>query len=147
MPELRRREATLRAELDALDTELHDAETYLKLTEALEAFRARRRTPRGHDGDSIATTAPWPKAGVRPQGAAPASRLQTATPEDPPPHLIPGNEPAQQVARRVCRRRRSTRRWRGLGQEPRSPRAPGWATDPRSCYRSCWIDFARGRFT
>ena len=41
MPELRKREATLRAELDALDTELHDAETYLKLTETLDAFRAR----------------------------------------------------------------------------------------------------------
>ena len=40
MPELRRREATLRAELDALDTDLHDAETYLKLTETLDAFRA-----------------------------------------------------------------------------------------------------------
>jgi site-specific DNA recombinase len=39
MPELRRREATLRAELDALDTDLHDAETYLKLTETLDAFR------------------------------------------------------------------------------------------------------------
>jgi len=41
MPELRRREATLRAELDALDAQLHDAETYLKLTETLDAFRAR----------------------------------------------------------------------------------------------------------
>jgi site-specific DNA recombinase len=41
MPELRRREATLRAELDSLDTELHDAETYLKLTETLDAFRTR----------------------------------------------------------------------------------------------------------
>ena len=41
MPELRRREATLRAELDALDTDLHNAETYLKLTETLDAFRAR----------------------------------------------------------------------------------------------------------
>jgi site-specific DNA recombinase len=41
MPELRRRETTLRAELDALDTQLHDAETYLKLTETLDAFRAR----------------------------------------------------------------------------------------------------------
>ena len=41
MPELRRREATLRVELDALDTDLHDAETYLKLTETLDAFRAR----------------------------------------------------------------------------------------------------------
>ena len=41
MPELRRREATLRVELDALDGELHNAETYLKLTETLDAFRAR----------------------------------------------------------------------------------------------------------
>ena len=41
MPELRKREATLRAQLDALDAELHDAETYLKLTETLDAFRAR----------------------------------------------------------------------------------------------------------
>jgi site-specific DNA recombinase len=41
MPELRRREATLHADLDALDTDLHDAETYLKLTETLDAFRAR----------------------------------------------------------------------------------------------------------
>jgi len=40
-PELRQREATLQAQLDALDAELHDAETYLKLTETLDAFRAR----------------------------------------------------------------------------------------------------------
>jgi site-specific DNA recombinase len=43
-PELRRREATLRAELDALDSELHNAETYLKLTDTLDAFRARLST-------------------------------------------------------------------------------------------------------
>ena len=40
-PELRKREATIQAQLDALDTELHDAETYLKLTETLDGFRAR----------------------------------------------------------------------------------------------------------
>lgn len=40
-PDLRKREATLQAQLDALDAELHDAETYLKLTETLEGFRAR----------------------------------------------------------------------------------------------------------
>jgi site-specific DNA recombinase len=40
-PALRKREATLQAELDALDTELHDAESYLKLTETLESFYAR----------------------------------------------------------------------------------------------------------
>ena len=40
-PELRKREATVQAQLDALDAELHDAETYLKLTETLEGFRTR----------------------------------------------------------------------------------------------------------
>jgi hypothetical protein len=40
MPEPRRREATLRADLDALHTELHDAETCLTLTETLEGCRA-----------------------------------------------------------------------------------------------------------
>ena len=40
-PELRKRQATVQAQLDALDAELQDAETYLKLTETLEGFRAR----------------------------------------------------------------------------------------------------------
>jgi len=40
-PDLRKREAALQAQLDALDAELHDAETYLKLTETLEGFRTR----------------------------------------------------------------------------------------------------------
>jgi site-specific DNA recombinase len=43
-PDLRTREATLHAQLDALDAELHDAETYLKLTETLESFHARLTT-------------------------------------------------------------------------------------------------------
>ncbi len=41
MPALRKREATLAAQLDALDAELHDAETYLQLAENLEGFLAR----------------------------------------------------------------------------------------------------------
>jgi site-specific DNA recombinase len=40
-PALRKREATLQAELDALNNELHDAESYLKLTDTLDSFRAR----------------------------------------------------------------------------------------------------------
>jgi site-specific DNA recombinase len=40
-PGLRKREATLQAELDALDAEQHDAESYLKLTETLKSFRTR----------------------------------------------------------------------------------------------------------
>ena len=40
-PELRKREAAVQAQLDALDAELHDAETYLKLTETLAGFRTR----------------------------------------------------------------------------------------------------------
>ena len=43
-PELRKRQATVRAQLDALDAELHDAESYLKLTETLDGFRARLTT-------------------------------------------------------------------------------------------------------
>jgi site-specific DNA recombinase len=43
-PDLRKREATLQAQLGALDAELHDAETCLKLTETLQAFRARLST-------------------------------------------------------------------------------------------------------
>jgi hypothetical protein len=46
-PALRKRETTMQAELDALDTELHDAESYLKLTETLESFRARIGTETG----------------------------------------------------------------------------------------------------
>ena len=41
MPALRKRETTLATQLDALDAELHDAETYLKLAENLEDFLAR----------------------------------------------------------------------------------------------------------
>ena len=41
MPTLRKRETTLTAQLDALDAELHDAETYLQLAENLEGFLAR----------------------------------------------------------------------------------------------------------
>jgi site-specific DNA recombinase len=40
-PELRKRQSALRAQLDALDAELHDAETYLKLADTLEGFLGR----------------------------------------------------------------------------------------------------------
>ena len=40
-PELRKREATLQAQLGALDAELHDAEACLQLAETLDGFRAR----------------------------------------------------------------------------------------------------------
>ncbi len=41
MPPLRTREATLQAQLDALDAELHDAASYLELADSLEGFLAR----------------------------------------------------------------------------------------------------------
>jgi site-specific DNA recombinase len=41
MPALRKRQSTVRAQLDALDNELHDAETYLKLADTLEGFLGR----------------------------------------------------------------------------------------------------------
>jgi site-specific DNA recombinase len=40
-PPLRKSQSTLRAQLDALDAELHDAETYLKLADTLEGFLGR----------------------------------------------------------------------------------------------------------
>jgi hypothetical protein len=41
MPALRKRQNTLQAQLDALDAELHDAETYLQLADTLEGFLDR----------------------------------------------------------------------------------------------------------
>jgi site-specific DNA recombinase len=41
MPALRKRQSTLKAQLDALEGELHDAETYLKLADTLEGFLGR----------------------------------------------------------------------------------------------------------
>ena len=41
MPGLRKRQTTLRAQLGALENELHDAETYLKLADTLESFLTR----------------------------------------------------------------------------------------------------------
>lgn len=43
MPELRKREATVRAQLDALHAQLIDHETYLKLAENLDSFLSRLR--------------------------------------------------------------------------------------------------------
>jgi site-specific DNA recombinase len=43
-PELRKRASALQTQLTALDAELQDAETYLKLTETLDGFRARLST-------------------------------------------------------------------------------------------------------
>ena len=41
MPTLRKRQSTLQAQLDALASELHDAETYLKLADTVEGFLDR----------------------------------------------------------------------------------------------------------
>ena len=41
MPALRKRQSTLQVQLDALDVELHDAETYLQLADTLEGFLGR----------------------------------------------------------------------------------------------------------
>jgi len=41
MPALRKRETTLAGQLEALASELHDAETYLKLADTLDGLRAR----------------------------------------------------------------------------------------------------------
>ena len=44
MPTLRTRQTTLQAQLDSLDAELHDAETYLQLADTLEGFLGRLAT-------------------------------------------------------------------------------------------------------
>jgi len=41
MPTLRKRQSTVQAQLDALENELHDAESYLKLADTLEGFLTR----------------------------------------------------------------------------------------------------------
>jgi site-specific DNA recombinase len=41
MPALRKRQSTARAQLDSLENELHDAETYLKLADTLQGFLGR----------------------------------------------------------------------------------------------------------
>jgi site-specific DNA recombinase len=41
MPELRRREQALRAERDAIDSEIQDANSYLKLAETIDSFTSR----------------------------------------------------------------------------------------------------------
>ena len=41
MPALRKRQTTLQAQLDSLDAELHDAETYLQLADTLDGFLGR----------------------------------------------------------------------------------------------------------
>jgi site-specific DNA recombinase len=41
MPTLRKRQSTLQAQLDALASELHDAETYLKLADTVDGFLGR----------------------------------------------------------------------------------------------------------
>src|SRR5205823_2501377 len=41
MPTLRKRQSTLQAQLDSLDAELHDAETYLQLADTLDGFLGR----------------------------------------------------------------------------------------------------------
>ncbi len=53
MPELRKRETTLRGQLDALDAQLVDHETYLKLAENLDSFlgRLRESVDDADDGD------------------------------------------------------------------------------------------------
>ena len=141
MPELRRREATLRAGLDALDSELHDAETYLKLTETLDAFRARlsanaenltveqrqqivrlvvREVLLGDDDITVRHSIPLPTAG-QPSGSLLHSQRQ-------------GDPPGDQGRVRRARARASLSSSQGAQRHRSAPRArpagdPG--PDPR----------------
>ncbi len=89
-PELRKREATVQAQLDALDAELHDAETYLKLTETLDGFRARLSSS-GREPDRRA--APTDHPARRPRGPDRRRRHH-----DPPLHPGPHPRPATRLS-------------------------------------------------
>jgi site-specific DNA recombinase len=114
-PELRKREASLQAQLDALDAELYDAETYLKLTETLDGFRARlagnapnltverrqqiirlvvREVLIGDDDITIRHSIPVPTG-----GQPPGYLLRSGSREDPDPSTGPDPADAADQAR------------------------------------------------
>ena len=84
-PTLRKRQTTLPAQLDALDAELHNAETYLKLADTLEGFLARL-TDDAQTNSTIDGTATHPAA-RRPRSPHRRRRRHDHHPAlDPHPH-------------------------------------------------------------
>ncbi len=161
MPELRRREATLRVELDALDGELHNAETYLKLTETLDAFRARlsananaltieqrqeiarlviREVLLGDDDITVRHSIPVPSNG-QPGGSLLHSQRQSAAQGDPPGIRARSPGPALRAAQGAQRARPPPRARPGHGQA----QAPTGVAGDRPRHRARAAHRARAR--
>jgi len=96
MPELRKTEATIRTQLDALDARLVDTETYLKLAENLDTFLARLRA--SIDSADVADRQRVLRAVVREVLVAPdrvviRHSIPTTTPDPSPDCLLRGRTP------------------------------------------------------
>src|SRR6266508_663096 len=120
LAELRAKDATLRAQLDALEAELVDQETYLKLAETLEGFLARLR------GKADTASVPERQRVLRllvkevligPERVVIRHRIPVTNPEPTPGYLLRGRSPLTRArqrgpvgARRALRRqaRRAT---------------------------------------
>jgi site-specific DNA recombinase len=96
MPALRVKEQTLRAQLDALEAELVDQETYLKLAETLEGFLARLR------GKTDTASVPERQRVLRllvkevligPERVVIRHRIPVTNPEPTPGYLLRGRSP------------------------------------------------------
>jgi site-specific DNA recombinase len=105
MPALRAKEQTLRDQLDALEAELVDQETYLKLAETLEGFLARLR------GKADTASVPERQRVLRllvkevligPERVVIRHRIPVTNPEPTPGYLLHGRSPdASSMHRRM----------------------------------------------
>ena len=140
MPALRVKERTLRAQLDALEAELVDQETYLKLAETLEGFLARLR------GKTDTASVPERQRVLRllvkevligPERVVIRHRIPVTSPEPTPGYLLRGRSPlAAACQHRPVRAGRALRTQVGgarSGMEAHqapSRRRPGHAAGP-----------------
>ena len=130
MPTLRAKEQTLRGQLDALEAELVDQETYLKLAETLEGFLARLR------GKADTASVPERQRVLRllvkevliaPERVVIRHRIPVTNPEPTPGYLLRGRSPVAATGQRgAVGPRRGPRRW------PGRPRRAAQATPPRA---------------
>ena len=138
MPALRVKERTLRAQLDALEAELVDQETYLKLAETLEGFLARLR------GKTDTASVPERQRVLRllvkevligPERVVIRHRIPVTSPEPTPGYLLRGRSPLTAAQQRgpVGPRRALRRGLAGSGHHlQRTPVASAQGTGHRS---------------
>jgi site-specific DNA recombinase len=134
MPALRVKEQTLRAQLDALEAELVDQETYLKLAETLEGFLARLR------GKTDTASVPERQRVLRllvkevligPERVVIRHRIPVTNPEPTPGYLLRGRSPVTAAGQhRPGRARRAPRRAPDDHTSPAATRAAQRSADP-----------------